>query len=85
MSDIELDHFRKGRDRLGRRKIETVSGMNFQSRALGERSAASDAIELRCSRLPGRDRIAPGPGVDLVDRRTYFDRGFDLGRLGRDE
>src|SRR5262249_38629616 len=85
MSDIKLYHFRKRRDRLGRGKIETLSGMNFQPRTIGERSAANDTIELRRRRLPGRDRITPSPGMNLDNRRADFDRGLDLPRLGRDE
>ena len=85
MSDIKLDHFWKRRDRLSRRKIETMPGMHFQPRAIGERSAANDTIELGRRGLTGCNRITPAPGMDLDDRRTDLDRGLDLRRLGRDE
>src|SRR5215469_3227029 len=85
MSNIELNHLRNRRDRLGRRKIETVSGMDFEPRAVGEYSAANNTIELGRSRMSGRDRITPAPGMDLDDRRTDLRRGFDLRRFGRDE
>ena len=85
MPDIKLNHLGKRRDCLGGRKIEAVTGMHFQPRAVGQRSAANDTIELGRRRLPGRDRITPATGMNLDDRRTDPDRSFDLRRLGRDE
>ena len=87
MADIELDHFGKRRDSFGRRKIETVPGMNFQPRTVGERDAANNTIKFHpgFGRLSGRDSIAPRPGMDLDHRRADLDRGLDLRRIGGDE
>src|SRR5262252_4804519 len=85
MSDVKLHHFGKRRDCLSGRKIETVPGMHFQPSAVCESGTANDAIELGRRRLPARDRIAPGSGMDLDDRRADLDRGLDLRRLGGDE
>src|SRR6516164_8342896 len=71
MSDIELDHLAESCNFFCGRKVETVTGVDFEPCGFGESRAARDAIELRFCRfqLACGDRIAPGPSVDLDHRR----------------
>ena len=87
MSNIELDHLAESCNFFCGRKVETVTGVDFEPRGFGESRAARDAIELRFCRfqLACGDRIAPGASVDLDHWRPDDRRRLDLGRLGGDE
>src|SRR5262245_20082189 len=87
MPDIELDDLRQRRDRLGGREVETMARVHLEPEPPRELRAVADALPFRLRRrhpLVGQ-RIAPGAGVDLDDRRPDRDRRLDLPRLGGDE
>src|SRR5262249_35144454 len=87
MTDVELNHLGKRRDRLSTRIVEAVAGMDLKSELAGKLGRLTDPPPFGGGRGPitVEQRVAPGAGVDLDHWRAECRRGLDLRRVRSNE